>query len=108
MTNATTDDTIDPAADDDGPRVDRVQFGDTAVYVLSLPLELQLPDCLSGSEREVIQLALQGASNAAIAQTRGTALQTVANQLRSAFQKLGVNSRGELASVLYGSSSEEE
>lgn len=82
--------------------VERMTIDGVEVYVLSMPGEPELPDGLSATEREVVQLALQGASNAEIAEQRGTALQTVANQLRSAFQKMGVNSRGELAAALYG------
>jgi len=86
----------------DEPKVEVIEFNGIKCYVLSVPLEPDLPDSLSKSEREVVLLALQGASNAEIAEQRGSALQTVANQLRSAFQKMGVNSRGELASVVYG------
>lgn len=88
--------------DEQAPRVEKITINGLEMYVLSVPLEPQLPDTLSSSEREVILLALRGASNAEIAEERGTALQTVANQMRSAFQKLGVNSRGELAARLYG------
>ncbi len=95
--------TNDPPEDDSGgPRVERVNINGLDVYVLSVPLEPELPDALSATEREVVLLALRGASNAEIAAERGTALQTVANQLRSAFQKMDVNSRGELAAKVYG------
>ena len=54
----------------------------------------------SAAEREVALLAVQGATNAAIATRRASAERTVANQLRAVFAKLGVHSRAELAAVL--------
>ncbi len=95
-------------AEEDDPRVQRINVDGVDLFVLSLPLEPDLPDTLTDSEREVILLALQGASNAEIAEQRGTALQTVANQIRSAFGKLGVNSRTELAAVVYGEDDADE
>jgi DNA-binding CsgD family transcriptional regulator len=61
-----------------------------------------LPDDanLSPAEREVVRAALAGKTDAAIARARGRSPRTVANQLRSAFHKLGVSSRGELAARL--------
>lgn len=55
---------------------------------------------LSRTELEVALLAATGASNAAIAAERGVSARTVANQLASAFRKLGVGSRFELAAAL--------
>ena len=87
----------------EGPIVEKIDMDGSELYVLSVPLEPDFPPSLSPSERDVVKLALTGASNAEIAETRESAVQTVANQLRSAFQKLGVNSRAELAAVLFGS-----
>ncbi len=87
---------------DQGPRVDCIEINGTEVYVLSLSVEPNLPAELTDTERAVILLVLSGASNAEIAELRGTALQTVANQLHAAFKKMGVNSRGDLAAVVYG------
>lgn len=78
-----------------------LEINGTEVYVLSLSIEPNLPDDLSDSEREVILMVLAGASNAEIAEVRGTAVQTVANQLHTAFKKIGVSSRGDLAALLY-------
>ncbi len=90
--------------DQDSPAVvETIDVGGAEVYVLSIPLEPDFPHDLSASEREVVKLALRGASNAEIAEERGSAVQTVANQLRSAFKKIGVNSRAELAAALFGS-----
>lgn len=65
--------------------------------ILAFPLpQAELPAKLSGAERAVVQAVLDGLSNAEIARLRGTSLNTVANQLRSVFSKLDVNSRFEL------------
>lgn len=55
------------------------------------------PDALTSSERAILVMALQGLSNAAIAQRRGASVRTVANQMTALFRKLGVRSRRELA-----------
>ena len=54
---------------------------------------------LSLAEREVAMRVLQGQSNAAIAEARGTSARTVANQIASVFRKLKVGSRAELAAT---------
>lgn len=61
-----------------------------------------IPPDLSAAEGEVVRLALRGLSNVEIARLRGRAARTVANQLASAFRKLGVGSRAELAALLAG------
>jgi DNA-binding CsgD family transcriptional regulator len=57
---------------------------------------------LSAAEREVARLLVSGASNRVIAQRRGAAERTVANQVRAIYRKLGVASRAELAARLQG------
>ena len=52
---------------------------------------------LTDAERATIQLALVGLRNSEIATRRSVAARTVANQLASAYRKLGVGSRAELA-----------
>lgn len=52
---------------------------------------------LTEAERDVIALALAGCSNRRIASLRSSALRTVANQLASAYRKLGLSGRRELA-----------
>jgi len=65
--------------------------------ILAFPLpQIELPAELSAAECEVVKAVLDGLSNAEIARRRGTALNTVANQLRSVFSKLAVRSRFEL------------
>lgn len=52
---------------------------------------------LTEAEWAVVQLAGTGLTNAAIAERRGTTARTVSKQLDSAYRKLGVSSRRELA-----------
>ncbi len=59
-------------------------------------------ECLTRAERAVVALAAAGLSNQQIARARKSAPRTVANQLASAFRKVGVGSRFELAARLRG------
>ncbi len=54
---------------------------------------------LSESERDVVLRLLAGHTNRAIGRARGTSERTVANQLASAYARLGVSSRSELAAL---------
>jgi len=56
---------------------------------------------LSPREREVVGLLLHGLANKEIAQRLGIGEQTVKNALSSAYQRLGVTSRGELFHVVF-------
>lgn len=58
-----------------------------------------LPE-LASAERDVVRRLLRGASNERIAADRGTAQRTVANQIFTAFKKLRVSSRMELAALV--------
>lgn len=51
---------------------------------------------LTPSERSVLALVVAGASNAAIARSRGSSVRTVANQVASLLDKLGADSRFDL------------
>ena len=51
---------------------------------------------VTNAEAATLALVLEGKSNREIARTRGVAERTVANQIASAFRKLGVRSRSEL------------
>jgi DNA-binding NarL/FixJ family response regulator len=53
-------------------------------------------DALTTAERDVLARVTRGHSNKAIAQARGVALRTVANQVASLLRKLGASSRLEL------------
>lgn len=75
---------------------------DDELEILVLDLELPEPDLpeLTATEREVALRVGDGLGNAEIAAERGVALRTIANQVRSIFQKLGVCSRWDLALLL--------
>lgn len=55
---------------------------------------------LTGAERAVVALVARGVPNAAIAVARRTSENTVANQLKNVFRKLGVSGRIELVALL--------
>ncbi len=76
-----------------------VEGADLAVLSWPIRPPARLP-ALTSTETEVVRLALQGLSNAAIGRRRGRAERTIANQLASAFRKLGVGSRAELAALV--------
>jgi DNA-binding NarL/FixJ family response regulator len=59
---------------------------------------------LTGAEQEVLRHALCGMQPAQIAATRRTSLNTVNNQLRSIYKKLGVRSASELAARCFADS----
>lgn len=67
-------------------------------FSIPIPEALPWPE-LSPAERASVELALQGLSAAAIGEQRNVATRTVARQLESAYRKLGVQSRGELAAL---------
>jgi DNA-binding CsgD family transcriptional regulator len=70
---------------------------DDEYAVLSFPLpELRIPRGLSRAEEDVVRAVLEGQSNAQIARARGTSSNTVANQLRSIYAKLGISGRVDL------------
>ena len=55
-----------------------------------------VPAGLTPAEREVVRGVVRGESNCEIARVRGVSPNTVANQLRAVYAKLGVGSRHEL------------
>jgi DNA-binding CsgD family transcriptional regulator len=57
-------------------------------------------DALTAAENEVLACAAAGLSNAEIARRRGKSLRTIANQLASAYRKLGVSGRQEVLAQL--------
>jgi len=61
---------------------------------------LDSPRHLTEREHVVARFAAAGHSNKEIAQQLGTSARTVGNQLQSAYQKLGVSSRHELAPLV--------
>jgi DNA-binding CsgD family transcriptional regulator len=81
--------------------VTRLDVGGEEVAVLSVPLPPPaLPHSLSAAERAVALALLDGLTNAEIAVVRRTSVRTVANQVASLFQKLGVRSRSEAVVAL--------
>ena len=78
-------------------RASRVSLGSRRYVLLSYPRPGHAPGGLTEAEREVALAALAGMSNAEIARLRASSPRTVANQLASVCQKLGVRSRAELA-----------
>ncbi len=82
-----------------GIRSRRLRLDLGEVLVLSFPIhpprEL-VTRVLTRAEEAIVELALDGASNADIATLRGTSSRTVANQLSTVFKKLGITSRAEL------------
>lgn len=64
---------------------------------MSVPRSLPaLPANVTGAEREILQLLLEGKTNAQIAHARGVSPRTVVNQLVGLFRKFDVGSRVEL------------
>lgn len=80
-----------------GLRGTRLELGGHAYVVLSYPAPTPHQPRLTAAEREVVELALEGWTSAAIAAARSTARRTVDKQLESSYRKLGVSSRAELA-----------
>jgi DNA-binding CsgD family transcriptional regulator len=78
-----------------------VQIGGETVVVLSLPVGGSPSlTALTDAEREVAHGVLRGLSNSAVADLRGCAPRTIANQLASIYRKLGITSRSELAALM--------
>lgn len=69
------------------------------LVVLTFPLACEPAAALTDSESHVLELLLDGMTNAEIAARRGTTPRTVANQVQSLFDKLGVRSRLELVTA---------
>lgn len=69
----------------------------SGVGMVVLDAQLQAPAQLTEAEGEVAVLAARGWSDDAIARRRRCATRTVSNLLRTAYGKLGVSSRAELA-----------
>lgn len=61
---------------------------------------LSIAASLSHAERVIVDGLLDGKCTATIARERGTSLRTVARQIASTYQKLGVSSRRELLAML--------
>lgn len=81
-----------------GFSLERFSLGGAWYVVLSYPATTPDADStLSRAELEVVSAVLRGETTSQIAAARGTTLRTIANQLASAYAKLRVGSRAELA-----------
>jgi len=79
-------------------RIHKVKRGSTELMVVSYPLRRPRAFAsLSSSELDVVEGVMSGLSQSAVAERQGTAPRTVANQLASAYAKLGVRSLTELS-----------
>ena len=83
-------------------QVFRLSELDDDIYVVASPLPTPTLEQLTESERAVVLYAVRGLSNGQIASERGCSRSTVANQLHSAYAKLNIASRLELAKVVIG------
>lgn len=79
----------------------RLTAGLDEFAILEWPANVAAPPLMLGrAERDVLALVLDGLSNAEIAARRGRSVRTVANQVASVFQKVGVGSRSELFAAM--------
>jgi DNA-binding NarL/FixJ family response regulator len=78
-------------------RLERLEHARASYLVLSAPRpDVELGRLLSPAEYAVARLLVEGLSHAEIAASRRASARTIANQLATAFQKLGVSGRSEL------------
>lgn len=68
-----------------------------ALPALEVLTDGRIPEALTAREREIVQLVAQGFRNRDIAEALGLSEQTVKNNLRVIFEKLGVYDRLSLA-----------
>lgn len=81
----------------------RVEVDGEHYLLIGIPRARQVVDwAVTPTERLLIEGIAAGLSNRELAEKRGTALRTIANQLQTLYRKLGVTSRGELRSILLG------
>jgi DNA-binding CsgD family transcriptional regulator len=74
------------------------------LLLLSFPLPtIALPPGLSPAEREVVSALVSGDSPEKIASARGKSVNTVRNQLRNVYKKLGVSTSAELVRLCFQS-----
>jgi DNA-binding NarL/FixJ family response regulator len=83
----------------EGAQTDAQAFRLYKVVSVARP-DLEIGSALSGAEYAVARLLVEGKSYAEMALLRGTSVRTVANQVASVFQKVGVSGRSEFLSAL--------
>jgi len=93
---------------DDEARIFNFEIDGREASLVRFDIQHGPVDTFTPTELEVAGLILHGYSNREIAERRGTALNTVANQVRAVYRKLSVHSRNELAATLQGESSNGE
>lgn len=89
-----------PADTDTEPRIRicELSLSDERFVVISMPVyDSACAVGLTPGERDIVARILLGQSNQEIANARGSRLSTVSNQVYSIFDKLGVESRTQLA-----------
>ncbi|MFZ5893209.1 MAG: response regulator transcription factor [Myxococcota bacterium] len=78
-------------------RLSRITHGGRTYSIIAVPRpERRLSQLVSPAEYAVLRLLVEGLSHAEMALVRHTSVRTIANQLASAFHKLGVSGRSEL------------
>ena len=81
--------------------VTHFRIGDEELAVIAIPKRApRCLDSLTGAERDVATLVLEGRTNAQIAAARGASVHTVNNQVAALLRKLGVSARAELAALV--------
>lgn len=84
-----------------GFRSARLEHEGRTILVMSYDVpDWEMPPSLTAAEQAVLRAMLNGAGQREIAQARGVSYRTVANQIASAYSKLGVSSRAEAAAIL--------
>lgn len=83
-------------------RCNDMLLGQSHLSVISRDMIGEWKNTLSKAETSIVSDVLRGRTNRDIAIMRGRSIQTVANQLASAFEKLGVHSRREMISRFSG------
>jgi DNA-binding NarL/FixJ family response regulator len=96
-----TDDATARLTPPKGFRSARLDYEGRAILVMSYDVpDWEFPAGLTTTEQAVLRAMLNGASQQEIATARGVSYRTVANQIASAYGKLGVGSRAEVAALL--------
>jgi DNA-binding CsgD family transcriptional regulator len=75
----------------------RLEHNGERLFVVSLPVDRSHAVGLTRAELEIARALARGATNAQIAQLRGTSIRTVANQVASILRRLGAMSRSDAA-----------
>lgn len=87
-------------------RLSKITHGGKTYSIIAVPRpERRLRQLVSPAEYSVLRLLVEGLSHAEMAGLRNTSVRTVANQLASAFHKLGVSGRSELLCQLVADNS---